>query len=88
MSKAKTDIIAETYPCMARWLEAYGRIEFGLCSQTRSFVRVFDEGGLVWKGRRNYKSLDAALNDCEAGVGRWLREEMSESICVIGARKP
>jgi hypothetical protein len=79
MAKSKADI-SETYPCLARWLEAHGMIEFGTCYETRSFIRVLDEGGLIWKGRHSYKSLDVALADCEAAVGRWLRDELGEKI--------
>jgi len=78
----RTKIIPTTgsYPCMARWLEAHGTIEFGNCHHTRSFIRVIDEGGMIWSGQRSYKSFDAALADCEAGIGRWLREELREEI--------
>ena len=44
--------------------------------QTRSFIRVLDEGGLIWKGRRSYPTLDAALADAEAGVARWMKDEL------------
>lgn len=80
MPKAKTIPPTETYPCVARWLKAHGAIEFGYCRHTRSFIRAFDEGGMIWSGRRSYKSFDTALADCEAGVGRWLREELREQI--------
>ena len=79
MAKSKADI-SETYPCIARWLKAHGTIEFGQCYYTRSFIRVLDEGGLIWKGRKSYKSLDVALTDCEAAIGRWLRDELGEKI--------
>ena len=80
MPKTKTIAVVEAYPCMARWLEDFGKIEFGDCHHTRSCVRAFDEGGMIWSGRRSYKSFEAALADCEAGVGRWLREELGEEI--------
>jgi len=31
---------------------------------------------MVWKGRRSYRSLDAALADAEVGVARWMRDEL------------
>ncbi|WP_333875046.1 hypothetical protein [Methylobacter sp.] len=80
MTKSKANIVANTYPSLARWLETYGTVEFGYCSQSRSFVRALDEGGMVWKGRPSYNSFDEALVDCEAGIGRWLREELGENI--------
>lgn len=80
MPNPKADRITEAFPCIARWLAVHGTIELGWCSQTKSFVRVFDEGGLIWKSRQSCRSLDAALHDCEAAVGRWLREELGEKI--------
>lgn len=53
-----------------------GTMEIGPSQQTRSFIRVLDEGGLIWKGRRRYRSLDAALADAEAGVAKWMRDEL------------
>jgi hypothetical protein len=38
--------------------------------------RVLNEGGLVWKGRRSYTTLNAALTDAEEGVARWIRDEL------------
>jgi hypothetical protein len=63
-------------PYLWRWVTEFGTVEIGHCHQTRSFVRVLDEGGLVWKGRRSYSSLDAALADAEAGVSRWMKDEL------------
>jgi len=31
---------------------------------------------VVWKGRRSYPTLDAALADAEAGVSRWMKDEL------------
>lgn len=78
MRPMKTKPTAEKYPCMARWLAGHGTIEFGPCLHTASFVRLLDEGGLVWKGKRRYTSLEAAMVDCEAAVERWLREHLGE----------
>jgi hypothetical protein len=61
---------------LSRWAADVGTVEIGHCGQTRSFIRVLDEGGIVWKGRRSYPTLDAALADAEAGVARWMRHEL------------
>ena len=76
MTKIRKSATLENYPCLWRWVTEFGTIEIGHCHQTRSFVRVLDEGGLVWKGHRNYRKLDAALADTEAGVARWMRDEL------------
>jgi len=49
------------YPHLWRWVYDFGNVEIGHCGQTRSFIRVLDEGGIVWKGRRHYRTLGAAL---------------------------
>ncbi len=64
------------HPHLWRWVADYGTVEIGHCGQTRSFIRVLDEGGIIWKGRRGYATLDAALADAEAGVARWMRDEL------------
>ena len=76
MGKSTKFTGAASYPHLWRWVAEFGTVEIGHCGQTRSFIRVLDEGGIVWKGRRNYRSLDAALADAEAGVSRWMKDEL------------
>ena len=64
-----------TYPTIARWVMEYGWIEMGHDDMSRSFVRTLDEGGLVWEGQEDYPALDAALQDLEAGLVAWMREQ-------------
>ena len=78
MPKQSVETASEKHLGIARWLVAHGTIEFGYCPNTPSAVRVLDEGGLVWQGRRSYRSFAAALADCEANVSRLLREEYNE----------
>ena len=58
----------------------FGTVEIGPCGQTRSLIRVLDEGGIVWKGRRSYRTLDAALADAEAGVSRWMKDQLGIAV--------
>jgi hypothetical protein len=76
MRKKATTTGSASYPHLWRWAAEFGTIEIGHCGQTRSFIRVLDEGGIVWKGRRSYRALDAALADAEAGVSRWMRDQL------------
>jgi hypothetical protein len=64
-----------TYPTIARWVMEYGWIEIGQDDMSRSFVRVLDEGGLVWEGQDDYATLDDALQDLEAGLVAWMQEQ-------------
>jgi len=73
--KAKTTTSA-SHPHLWRWIAEFGTVEIGHCGQSRSFIRVLDEGGMVWKGRRSYATLDAALADAEAGVSHWMKDQL------------
>jgi hypothetical protein len=64
-----------TYPTIARWVHEYGWIEIGQDEMSRSFIRAIDPGGMVWEGREDYTTLDAALQDLEAGLAAWMREQ-------------
>lgn len=72
---AKPELLGN-YPHLWRWVTEFGPVEIGHCHQTRSFIRVLDEGGMIWKGRRRYASLDAALADADAGVSRWMKDQL------------
>jgi hypothetical protein len=68
--------MSDSYPHLCRWVAEFGTLEIGYDQETRSFIRVLDAGGMVWHGRRRYRSLDAALADAEAGIARFLKEEL------------
>lgn len=76
MGKNIKSSLSASYPYLWRWVREFGRVEIGYCHQTRSLIRVMDEGGMVWHGRRRYRTLEAALTDAEAGIARWMREEL------------
>ena len=61
----KSTPFEDTYPSIAQWVESYGWLEIGQDENSTSFIRVLDEGGLVWESARKYSSLDAAWHDLE-----------------------
>jgi hypothetical protein len=67
------DALAARYPTLASWVQD-GWVEIGYTDYTRSFVRAFDEGGMVWEGAARYPSLDAALSALDAGIAAWIEE--------------
>ncbi len=67
--------IEAAYPTIARWVQEYGWIEIGQDDMSPSFVRALDEGGMVWEGQEHYPTLDAAMQDLEAGLMAWMREQ-------------
>jgi len=77
MSKNIKSSGSALYSHLWRWAAEFGTVEIGYCGHTRSFIRVLDEGGMVWKGRRSYTSLDAALADADAGVSHWMKDQFA-----------
>ncbi len=74
MSKTTNSSGRSSYPHLQRWTTEFGTVEIGHCPRTDSFIRAVDSGGLVWKGHRSYRTLEAALADAEAGVARAMKE--------------
>ena len=70
--------VEQTYPALARWVEAHGWIELGHDEGRRSPVRALDVGRLIWEGEPTHLTLDDALRAPEAAVAQWLREQFSE----------
>lgn len=73
--RPKTSPLGQVYPTIARWASGYGWVEFGIDAVDRPFVRVLDEGGLVWEGEGKYTTLDEALQAMEAGLKEFMREQ-------------
>ena len=72
MPKSKT--FEEQYPTIHRFVEENGWIEIGRNEMISAFVRAYDLGGTVYEGEDSYPSLDAALQDLEAGIQTFLDE--------------
>ncbi|OGL76273.1 hypothetical protein A3E97_05075 [Candidatus Uhrbacteria bacterium RIFCSPHIGHO2_12_FULL_47_12] len=64
---------ARKYPNIAGWAED-GTIEIGHAEWGDSFIRIMDEGGMVWEGKEKYATLDEALQDAEGAIAEWLEE--------------
>jgi len=72
-SKPEDDFFEKRYPGIAGWVQN-GWIEIGRSDWGGSFIKVLDEGGLVWEGARKYTTVDDALADAERAINRWLEE--------------
>jgi hypothetical protein len=80
-SPRQRESFAQTYPHIAEWVRGYGWIEWGddlFPLERRSCIRALDEGGLIWAGEETYPTVDDALRDLDAALGRWMREELGE----------
>jgi hypothetical protein len=60
----------EKYPNIAEWIESCGWIELGQTDYSRSMVRLLNEGGMIWEGDKQYKSLDELLDDLEEKIAQ------------------
>ena len=59
----------QQYPNLTAWIRMYdGWIAIGRDEMSRPLVRVLSPGGLVWKSRKTYKSIDDALADADRAV--------------------
>ena len=72
MPKSKT--FEEQYPTIHRFVQEIGRIEIGQDEMISAFVRAYDLGGTVYEGEDSYPSMEAALQDLEAGIKAYLDE--------------
>jgi hypothetical protein len=63
------------YPTLTRFVNEIGRVEIGLGNYMISaFVVAYDEEGTIYEGQDSYPSLDAALQDLDAGIKKHLDE--------------
>ena len=69
-----TPSFEKSYPNIAYWVDAFGWIEIGADEYSSSFIRVLDEGGMVWESEDHYDSLDLALQATETAIGEWFEE--------------
>ncbi|MBE9139461.1 hypothetical protein IQ254_20050 [Nodosilinea sp. LEGE 07088] len=70
MQKPKT--FEEQYPTIHRFVEEIGWIEVGQNEMVSAFVRAYDLGGTVYEGEDSYPSMEAALQDLDAGIKAYL----------------
>jgi hypothetical protein len=67
----------QQYPYIAAWVQD-GLVEIGYSDYPGSFLRVLDEGGLVWESNQEYASLDEALTAMEGAIAEWCRVHMPD----------
>jgi len=71
-----TDAFAQTSPTLTQWVTTHGWIELGDDGIRRPFVRILDEGELVWEGGGADATVDDALQAAETAMATWVREEL------------
>ncbi len=43
-----------------------------------SWIRVLDEGGMIWESAERYPTLDDALRTADAAIAEWVRSVLGE----------
>jgi len=76
--ETKADLFEQTYPYVTKWVTDYGWIEIGQIDGLSNFVLALDEGGVIWEGKKNYKTLDEAFQALEKGLRAWMKEQFGE----------
>jgi hypothetical protein len=69
------DSFESLYPHIAFWVAYAGWIEIGNDERSPSFVRALDGGGMVWEGKRKYKSVGEAFRALEIGLRAFMLEQ-------------
>lgn len=59
---------ANKYPYLTDLINNGGGLNIEYTYQLEVVAFAFDEGGTVWEGKREYDSIEALLDDAEAGV--------------------
>lgn len=65
---------AYKYPYLTDLINNGGGLSIEHIDEIKTTAVAFDEGGAIWKGEADYDSIEALLNDAEAGIKRWANE--------------
>jgi len=73
---AKSQSFEEKHPNLERFIDggSGGWIELGDSENVNSFARAYDMGGTIYEGKSEYESIDAALQDLEKHVGKYMKD--------------
>ncbi len=53
---------------------ADGWLELGFDYGSGAFIRLIDHGGMIWQGKAEYPTVDAALAEAEEAAKAWFEE--------------
>ena len=68
LDKLKLARFEQAYPLITEWVTTQGWIEIGQIGGTSPFIMALDEGGVVWEGKKKYKTLKDAFEALENGL--------------------
>jgi hypothetical protein len=73
--KPSNNVFETHYPTIALWVKQHGWVEIGYADYRPSFIRVLDDGGLIWESQKKYKTVDEALQALENELAQWMRQQ-------------
>jgi hypothetical protein len=62
------------FPGLSEWVGGWGWIEIGQDEESRSLVRIIDEGGMIWESPDKSKDLDKTLQTADDFIRKWFEE--------------
>lgn len=65
---------AYKYPYITDLINNGGGLSLEYIVDMKITVFAFDEGGAVWQGKKSYDSIEALMEDAEAGIKKWADE--------------
>ena len=65
---------ADNYPAITNLINNGGRLDIGYIYELGVSAIAVDKGGTIWEGKEQYKNLEAALEDAEQGIEKWMSE--------------
>ena len=69
----------QQYPHVASWVQD-GWIEIGRTGYDATFIRVLDEGGMIWSSEDDSDTIDHALVAADAAIRAWCLIHMPDLI--------
>jgi hypothetical protein len=74
------------FPYVDRFIQGYGWIEIGDDGMSPSWIRVLDEGGMIWESAEPYATLDEVLSAIDTAIAKWAHQQLGET--WFGPRAP
>jgi len=63
----------DQYPKISAWVQS-GVVEIGCNEYDDIFLRVIDEGGVIWESNKSYSNLDNAFAEMNNAIESWCEE--------------
>jgi hypothetical protein len=65
---------AYKYPYLTDLINSGGGLSLEYIVDMKMTAFAFDEGGAIWRGKSSYDSIEALLDEAEAGIKKWAED--------------